>query len=568
MRPRQFHLQISATGRRDARGFTLVELMISIVLMLLLSIAIQQVFKIASTSVGAGQAMGQISRDNRAVQTVLNNDFAQSVIRSNDCPAFIIRSSRVAAFLDAADAGGDIDYATLYATNPDPTEGQVEATIRTYDFDGNNSEADPTDVIPRNRLGQRNFRQDMVSFFARHQFPRQTANEGQYVSNLTSSEAWIWYGHLRQPADAKNTATVNKEPGIHAFSSAAGNPKTENAKSNPNNFYARQWGLGRVAILLREPQPASTGNRFILPNGVAMPPAGDPPVNVRQYFHFNSSPAIAHSTKPLGQDAQATNGTTADTTTLIQHSRYDLAGTSIDGFREQLKRVIAIPLAQHPPDWFGANWMSMRFAGFPRPLQPLTSYGVARTTPWLVAGCTSFVVEFAGDFLNQNADGTIIDNYRNDDGDPNTPSTDGFVDFKVLNGMRHTRWYGFPRDVGGPITPANPTGLIPDGLISNGVGSPDVLPLRDSLQGIPAPCEHFLTNGSQSPFPVANYNNPAIGQEYIVAWQPPGTYKDPATDAPVADPPKPMMVRITMTIDDPDSRLPEGQTYEYVIELP
>ena len=32
--------------------------------------------------------------------------------------------------------------------------------------------------------------------------------------------------------------------------------------------------------------------------------------------------------------------------------------------------------------------------------------------------------------------------------------------------------------------------------------------------------------------------------------------------------PKPKMIRITMTIDDPGGRLGEGQTYEYIYTLP
>ncbi len=60
--------------------------------------------------------------------------------------------------------------------------------------------------------------------------------------------------------------------------------------------------------------------------------------------------------------------------------------------------------------------------------------------------------------------------------------------------------------------------------------------------------------------------------EYTVAWQPPGTYENFATAADrtdfLPDPPRPRMLRVTMTIDDPAGRLPTGQTYEYVVDLP
>ena len=41
---------------------------------------------------------------------------------------------------------------------------------------------------------------------------------------------------------------------------------------------------------------------------------------------------------------------------------------------------------------------------------------------------------------------------------------------------------------------------------------------------------------------------------YICAWGP--------------NDPKPRMIRITLMIDDPAGRLNEGQTFEYVFELP
>jgi hypothetical protein len=44
------------------------------------------------------------------------------------------------------------------------------------------------------------------------------------------------------------------------------------------------------------------------------------------------------------------------------------------------------------------------------------------------------------------------------------------------------------------------------------------------------------------------------GAQYICAWGP--------TDV------KPKLIRITLTLDDPTGRLPEGQTYQYVYAVP
>ena len=48
------------------RAFTLIEVMISIALVLILVLGINQVFKLTSDTVGAGQALASKARDYRA----------------------------------------------------------------------------------------------------------------------------------------------------------------------------------------------------------------------------------------------------------------------------------------------------------------------------------------------------------------------------------------------------------------------------------------------------------------------------------------------------------------------
>lgn len=524
--------------RRNA--FTLIELLVSLAMVLILIVGVNQVFRIATTSIGAGQALSDSSRDNRAIQAVLYNDFQQSIIRSSDSPCFVIRSARASAFRDRKEMLSSQSYAKLYAGTPDPTAGTVDTAIRSIDLNGNNVEGEGAvagEVVPRNDLSQRNYRQDMMCFFARGLYPRQTANDGQYSADMSSGEAWIWYGQLRQPIDFTNTSSSSKDPGTNSLTGS--NPKTENETSNPNNFYARQWGLGRVAMLLKDPSPPLPAT-----NGTIADKAGNP-----QFYVRRLAGAAATSTAPLAAGTGAFNGSTTDGINLEQ-SRYDLAGTSVDSFRTILKSVI--PLKSTNPTWYGPSNLTPRFAGYPYPTKPLSSYGVARTTPWLVGGCTQFIVEFAGDYLSQDpTTGAVTGNYS-------TAATDGQIDFVVnTDATRNIRWYGFPRDVTGP-SPGHP-----DGAITAVAG--DVVPLRDLL-GFTAPIEHFST--ASPTLPAANYMNPAQGAEYIVAWQPAGSYGLDASNNPIPEPPRPKMLRITMKIDDPNGRLPDGQTYEYVIALP
>jgi prepilin-type N-terminal cleavage/methylation domain-containing protein len=511
---------------RTKRGFTLIELMVSIALVLILILGVNKVFQIATDSVNAGQAISDISRDNRGIQTVLYNDFQNGVIRSDDMPCFVIRSSRVAAFLDREEMLGDIDYQSLDPATATPA--QVDAAIRSIDIDGNNSEADAGEMLGRNNMTARNYRQDVMCFFARHLYPRQTGNDGTYAARMSSNEAFVWYGHLRQPTDWSNTAAVNMDPGPVS----SGNVVTQD--TNPNNFYARQWGLGRVAVLLRLPDP-TTG--LITDDGI-------PPVP-QQFIRRSQGPAGTNYS-PLGQGSSSPDGS------LIEHSRYDLAGTNIDTFASILKtQVLPAPRTSGSSAWYSRGGIAHRFAGYPQPFKPMSSYGVARTVPWLVGGCTSFMVEYAGDFLNQNeTTGAVLNTYAAAAG------TDGRIDFHqpssaAVGGLRTVRWYGFPRDLNG------------NGIITAADG--DVVPFSDFNGGTLAPFEHTESATAQT-FPTT-YTNPALDREYVAAWQPPGTYRD-ASGNILPDPPKPRMIRVTLTMDDARGRLPGGQSYEYVIELP
>lgn len=523
--PRDHRSASSVPAAARRRAFTLIELMVSIVLVLILILGVNQVFKIASDSTGAGQAVSDIVRDNRAVQTVLYNDLAQSIIRSDDSPCFIIRSTRTAAFLDAAEALSDTDFQALPIG---ATPATIDNAIVTIDLDGNNVEGETAkgENIKRNDLTRRNYRQDIMCFFARYNYPRQTGNNGTYAANMSSNEAFIWYGQVRQPNGPDSSTANNIDPG-YSDSGVAVTPQT-----NPNNYFARQWGLGRVAVLLVNPDV----------NGQIFDRGG-----VLQVYHGRKTSPVT-STAPLSAQAgDTTNGTNTATGMSLRDSRYDLAGTTIDGMRSLLKDTV-IPQNSTNPTWYGGANLTPRFAAFPYPTRPLTSYGAARTVPWLVGGCTSFIVEYAGDFITQNNNpasptyGAFVSNYS-------TAATDGVVDYirDTATGERRVRWYGYPRDT-------NNNGIL---TLADG----DVVPFQEFNGGNFAPFEH-TEKSTDTRFPTT-YTNPAVGREYICAWGPRGSY------APgVVEPPRPMMLRITMTIDDPRGRLPGGQAYEYVVDLP
>jgi prepilin-type N-terminal cleavage/methylation domain-containing protein len=125
-----------AARRRPA--FTLIELMISIGLIVILMLGINQVFKMSSDAVGAGQTLSAMTRDSRAAATILQDDARMWV---KDSPIFYIRMER-----------------------------------------------DPSGL-----------RRDYMAFFARGSYHRHTAQGGAFSSPTTSAEAYIWFGHLFAP---------------------------------------------------------------------------------------------------------------------------------------------------------------------------------------------------------------------------------------------------------------------------------------------------------------------------------------------------------------------------------
>ena len=180
---------------------------------------------------------------------------------------------------------------------------------------------------------------------------------------FSSSRAWI-----RRP-DSTNIRA-------REFQTAASTPL--NFQNNPNNFYSSQWILGRMVMLLRDPD--MNGDIFDDSN-----PAE------KQYFIPESS---GYDLAPL--DRCATSNDPSSNTWEIQWSRYDLAGTTLQKFKTILTNAIAGGNA----DWFqdttaSGHDMMYRFQGSPFPTKPLTAAGLARVSPTLLQHCSQFIVEYA-----------------------------------------------------------------------------------------------------------------------------------------------------------------------------
>jgi type II secretory pathway pseudopilin PulG len=514
-------------------AFTLVELIVAIGLSVILMLGIAKVFTTTQAVVSSNQAISTATRDARAVQSVLAkdfNDFAQ------DGPFMILHNEARPAFRNAQDAAGDRD------ANP-----------MTRDLDGDNLENDVT--LPA-EYNERNHRLDTLSFFMRSLRPRVTggtvAQNGAspFIASMTSQEEWAWFGHLRLSAN-NGSLTNLQDPGAGTIG------------VNQNNLYSSQWVFGRELILLRTVDKdgeikdnAGTANLFIS--------------------------AAPSALAPLAIDSRANSGTY-----LMQNSRYDLANTSIADYRTKLTTFLNNPANANVPWWdqlfsgssIAAGTLSTtRFESVPFVTKPITPASLSQLAPIFLNNASSVTIEYAGDYLEQSLDqnsatfGTVTGVYKPVSLAPNVrAATDGRIDFIALPvpagsppGTRpqtRIRWYGQPRNSNG--TTLNGKLTIPGwqaGRTANDLT--EVVPLRDVWRTY-AP-EAFNQTGA--PFekntqttmpPKADYlaagGGMVAGNDYTCAW----TGADP----------RPKMIRLIVTIDDPQGRTPSGTTVEMVFNL-
>src|SRR6476646_285288 len=98
-------IQILPRPRRG--GFTLVEVLISVALVLLLILGINEVFRLTGRAVGAGNALSEITRNARDAQNVIYNDLTHADVEN---AAFIyLKSETSVAFRNREDQLNDRD---------------------------------------------------------------------------------------------------------------------------------------------------------------------------------------------------------------------------------------------------------------------------------------------------------------------------------------------------------------------------------------------------------------------------------------------------------------------------
>lgn len=570
----QFH---SSFQRAPRRGFTLVELMLSIAMVLLLMIGINAIFRTTADTVGTGQAALSTARELRNAFDAFDSDF-NGFLGNGSQPVLIIYNQNLPGFRDKVDMNSDKDYLTTNsnenALHVFDSQGNILTSARIGGFNNGNMP-----VVADNR----NHRVDIVSFFSSGRFRRQTGMQknlstnapdfNTYQSLYNSDTAYISFGHARLP---DNNSANWLTPGTYLHPGLTGGSAT----NNPNGFFANEWIVTRRAIMLGKPD--TTNNNYILGlNGSG----GNSPQGYFNPAFPNNNPNQLQKMIPFAYGTAATFGNSGmPAPNQIQDSTCDVAGISLSDYTARVKSNSLTGAGKRYPLWYlallsstGATngngttpastfryackpWVSRNFA---TPQDRQVDFGLS--SPAFIHGCSQFIVEFAGDYVEQktpNSDaitGVKADNTLDFDmiAVPDRSGTNTVLEKRI-------RWYGLERRYASN-TQANPAG--PYYL--------DVRPLY-KWTGVPLPFEKVTTSGGAADsFPRTL---PAQVGSYTCAWnafdlqhQPaPGDDPNllPASVGPYAKGFMPWMIRVTIRVDDPAGRLPDGQVVQYVFNLP
>ena len=491
----QLHDNPFHTRKRPA-AFTLTELLVAIALLAVIMLSVTTIFRTTSDTVSAGLAVTDLNRRLTGAQSTLQAD-----IVGTDVDPY---SPTSGMWPVNAPAGSRTPFLFIH--------GQIT-----------NAFLDRNEWNSAGGIGASptiSYHTDSIGFFANGNFKRQTGGgigtaQGQAVSSGTASQAYIWYGHLRLPDNSNNF----QSPGY---------VNTNWQTDNPNNYFASQWFLGRSSLLLGNITAGYTGYPC------AIVDSSSSPSPVYYYGRPDGTPNSVLS--PLAVNSHVTLGNGSyPSTNLTQDSRYDLVGLNATDCTtwDQYAGIVATHAASSGT--WGIDHFGYRFQGNPYlDLSNATTpdqfaAATAQSVPAFLPNCINFTVEFAGDYVAQQNDGSVaaIDQVAFDPATSTSWHLDGSIDFDVVtvNGqqVRQIHWYG----VNHPVS---------------------------DLRGITA---------GVSNMPFEHQIGVVANREYMWAWSPNELTFDGVNNRSLA----PKLIRITIQLVDSQGRLQDGMTRQFIFPV-
>lgn len=500
----------------SVRGFTLVELVVAVGLLLVVVVATSRIFSTASRVASLGEATSDILQETGAIERQIRTDISR------------------------------IDF-----------DGMIVIQCVAILNNANQLTIPSAPLIDPSRPANATIRCDQLLFFARgvQTSVRFAGNQdlGPFNGLARSNVARILYGHGVQLPDLfpEGPSGISRPDPI-SFDDRPLMPWSYDAtpapggldyrywsggglsKTNGTQPEARDWTLARQAILLAD----DGGDKLRLHKAVD---------NTPTTYGNNSEGSLFERNDSIIPRVPILDGSVADNLLLpsygILNSRVDVAATNLDDIRRILAPVGSTTWRTRTINGFlGPFSVYGQLAGYVRSEKVSPSMNrqdVMLTTPTLATNCSNFMVDWTW-----------------------APEVIGYIPSPLVP----TQWFGFP-DSQYPVTgtwrdewrgiktltedPSLTTSPIVPAVIEGSAGTP--LPLLCPL-GPTGPIKIYTA--------VFGFNGEkAIFQ--TLAMQSAGTFgvRNDYTPWPTA-------LRLTMQLHDPEKRLEQGRTLQLIVELP
>jgi prepilin-type N-terminal cleavage/methylation domain-containing protein len=328
------------------RGFTLMELMVAVGLVVMLMVAVSFIFKMTSETVGLGETVALMTRDQRNVQGVMEDDFKSAV---RDGPIFLIYSN----LENVLDENGNVVL-------------------------------DADDLPIKRRI-------DQIRFFRRGMLDRQTADDGEFASDTRALDGYVSYGIARQdvPVQSYNPATDLTDI-------LARNVILLRDEQSINETHIRRRPSAPVPWSALYLSPLTPGSIAYNPNP---PPPGTDGLTQSRY-DLAGTTLEQFRVDVLERRARVVAG----------GGNPDVPGDDYDPDIPLPYPVPWWgPLLTIPGAMLEPSQPTVPFVCQPNPPVPLNSDGLAKASPLLLENVKEFIVEFAGDFVKQNSTTGAVD---------------------------------------------------------------------------------------------------------------------------------------------------------------
>jgi prepilin-type N-terminal cleavage/methylation domain-containing protein len=484
---------------RAMRGFTLTELMIAVVVLLVVILATSRIFQTASGVTGIGQARASIIQEAAAIERQIREDFEKITTDG----VFLIRSVRVANDIHLNNGGPLLNPAL-------PPDAFVRADQLLFFTTGLQSSN-----IARVDGATYRYSQGPVSrVYWGHAFqlpqalPADPASNDIRRAHDPAHEAEVYPWTFGPVAMQRTLFGDYGGTGTQAYQASAGNPNEIPVVPPP----AQQWLLARQDVMLADDDTVlpyqDSKSRYMR----------NPTVD---------SGGVTSARSVFRRDPRTGSGGSFFYSSEIRNGRVDCAASRLDDIRG-----VIIDSGGSTFDWDEQrNYMAANLLYYPRAERIAPSMDrvdQALTTPVIGSGCSNFIVEWT----YRDLKGLQLDAAGNVLAQPTR-----------IYPSRETPWFSLFDQVRGSA------------------------PYRSSQTWETGEAIYFDVIERQY-FLAGTDNNVEVYESFFGYNQTEGLDALGQPDPDLAYTPWPDAVRITMTLHDPEGRLPEGVTFQFVVNLP